>query len=130
MTGFDLPQLGGFDLARMQRDLRSALPSPQVPQVPPGLQGREGVEPTGPAGLTIDRTPSSSFASTLANAVEHVQELQQDVAQKTRGLALGEDVEVHDVMIAADKSEVAFNLMLEIRNKLVDAWERLSRSVT
>jgi flagellar hook-basal body complex protein FliE len=32
-------------------------------------------------------------------------------------------------MMAMGKSDVAFNLMLEVRNKLVDAWEKLSRSV-
>jgi flagellar hook-basal body complex protein FliE len=32
-------------------------------------------------------------------------------------------------MIAANKSEVAFNLVLEVRNKMVEAWEKLSRSV-
>jgi flagellar hook-basal body complex protein FliE len=41
---------------------------------------------------------------------------------------LGEEVELHDVLIAGSKSEVAFNLLLEVRNKLVDAWEQLSRS--
>ena len=41
---------------------------------------------------------------------------------------MGEDVELHDVMLAGGKSEVAFNLMLEVRNKLIDAWEKLSRS--
>ena len=34
-------------------------------------------------------------------------------------------VELHDVMLAANKSEVMFNLMLEVRNKLVEAWEKL-----
>ena len=44
------------------------------------------------------------------------------------GMVMGEDVELHDVMIASSKSEVAFNLLLEVRNKMVDAWEQLSRS--
>jgi flagellar hook-basal body complex protein FliE len=57
-----------------------------------------------------------------------MRDLQDDVQAKTRGLMLGEGVELHDVMLAADKSEVTFNLMLEVRNKLVDAWEKLSRS--
>ena len=43
--------------------------------------------------------------------------------------ARGEPVEVHDLMIAMGKSEVAFNLMLEVRNKIIDAWQQLSRSV-
>ncbi len=54
--------------------------------------------------------------------------MQQDVQAKTRGLALGEGVELHDVLIASSKSEVAFNLLLDVRNKLVDAWEKLTGS--
>jgi flagellar hook-basal body complex protein FliE len=54
--------------------------------------------------------------------------MQSDVRSKVRGLVLGEGVELHDVMLAINKSEVSFNLMLEVRNKLVDAWEKLSRS--
>jgi flagellar hook-basal body complex protein FliE len=38
-------------------------------------------------------------------------------------------VGVDKLMLSIGKSEVAFNLMLEVRNKLVDAWEKLSRSV-
>ena len=49
-------------------------------------------------------------------------------ALEEAGMVMGEDVELHDVMIAGSKSEVAFNLLLEVRNKLVDAWEKLSRS--
>lgn len=121
MSGLDLPPLGGYDLNRFTRELRAALP---------GLQGREGVEPTAPEGPSLVRSPSTSFASSLADAIENVQSLQDETAQKTRGLALGEDVEIHDVLVAAGKSEVAFNLMLEVRNKLMDAWDRLSRSVS
>ena len=69
------------------------------------------------------------FGGMLTDALETVQSLQDDTRAKTRGLALGEDVNVHDVMIAANKSEVAFNLVLEVRNKMVEAWEKLSRSV-
>jgi len=32
-------------------------------------------------------------------------------------------------MIAANKSDMAFSLLLEVRNKMVDAWDKLSRSV-
>jgi flagellar hook-basal body complex protein FliE len=42
---------------------------------------------------------------------------------------MGEPVALHDVMASMGKSEVAFNLVLEVRNRLVDAWEKLSRSV-
>ena len=42
---------------------------------------------------------------------------------------MGEPVALHDVMSSMAKSEVAFNFVLEVRNRLVDAWEKLSRSV-
>ena len=77
--------------------------------------------------LVVDDSPGT--LGMLTDALETVQSLQDDTRAKTRGLALGEDVDVHDVMIAAGKSEVAFNLVLEVRNKMVEAWEKLSRSV-
>jgi flagellar hook-basal body complex protein FliE len=58
-----------------------------------------------------------------------VQSLQKDTQDKVRSMMLGEGAELHDVMIAANKSDMAFSLMLEVRNKLVDAWDKLSRSV-
>ncbi len=69
------------------------------------------------------------FAHTLADAVNRVDALSDEVTAKTEALAMGKPVELHDLMMAMGKSEAAFNLMLEVRNKIVDAWERLSRSV-
>ena len=70
-----------------------------------------------------------SFKDTLNDALAEVRGLQLDSQSKYEALARGENVEVHDLMIAMGKSEVAFNLMLEVRNKLLDAWQVLSRSV-
>lgn len=128
MSGFDLPSLPGFDPTQLQ-DLARQL----------GAQGREAPS-TGPVQdpasfgeRALDRIRSvrhgdREFGGVLAESIARVNALQQDVSAKTRGLALGEDVEVHDVLIAASKSETAFNLLLEVRNKLVDAWDKLSRS--
>ena len=65
----------------------------------------------------------------LADSLSNVSALQKDVTEKTRGLVMGEGVEVHEVMVAAAKSDVALGMVLEVRNKLVDAWEKLSRAV-
>lgn len=73
--------------------------------------------------------PQLDFGGTLADAIDRVDSLQGEVASKTQALATGEPVALHDVMVSMGKSEVAFNLLLEVRNKLVDAWEKLSRSV-
>jgi flagellar hook-basal body complex protein FliE len=77
----------------------------------------------------IGENEGPGFGGALADAIARVDGLQQDVAQKTEAIAKGEPVALHDVMTSMGKSEVAFNLLLEVRNKLVDAWEKLSRSV-
>ena len=113
MSNFSLPPLGQdpFAAARVQ-GFGEPLRGIQDPE-------RNGVE-----------TPAAgdSPASVFGGVLDGLQELRSDMNQKVRGLALGDDVELHDVMMATSKSEVAFNLMLEVRNKLVDAWEKLSRS--
>ena len=80
-------------------------------------------------GSKIGENEGPGFGGALADAIARVDGLQQDVAQKTEAIAKGEPVALHDVMTSMGKSEVAFNLLLEVRNKLVDAWEKLSRSV-
>ncbi|MBL8754717.1 MAG: flagellar hook-basal body complex protein FliE [Planctomycetes bacterium] len=120
MTGIDLPGIGGFDVARYQREMMRAMQkeAAAVMQAPKVQQER-----------TEEQEPATSFESFLGGAVDNVQGLQDDVRAKVRGMVLGEGVELHDVMIAAQKSDTAMSLMLEVRNKMVDAWEKLSRSV-
>lgn len=115
MSGFDLPPVTGFD----QFYKRSPLGGEG------GLEGSPGL----PAPVSDGpEKADSSFDNSLAESLGALRSLQKDVDAKYKGLVLGEDVELHDVMLAANKSEVMFNLMLEVRNKLVEAWEKLSRS--
>lgn len=112
MSNFELPPIVGFDprkaLALPIQDPQRIARSPE--QIGEGAAG------------------SSSFGGVLESAVGKINDMQKDVTDKVRGMAMGEDVDLHDVMAASGKSEVAFNLLLEVRNKLVDAWEKLSRS--
>jgi flagellar hook-basal body complex protein FliE len=106
MSGFDLQGLDG-------------------PRTPVTLGG--GI---GDRARPTDATPRAgeSFRRSLASALEELSSLQHDVKDKAEALARGEPVELHELMIAMGKSDVAFSLMLEVRNKLVDAWMTLSRT--
>ncbi len=129
MSGFDLPSLPGFDPTQLQGALeRFRAPGEQEP-TSSTVQDPERFGAGLPGGSRL-RGRAKPFEGMLAESLAQVNALQQDVQAKTRGLALGEGVELHDVLIASSKSEVAFNLLLEVRNKLVDAWEKLSRSAT
>lgn len=95
----------------------------QIPSLP-GLKGaEEGIR----GGAAAER--ADGFIHQLSEALDGVQGLSDDVKDKANALAMGQPVELHDLMISMGKSEVAFNLMLEVRNKLLDAWQALSRAV-
>lgn len=115
MSGFDLPPTIGRDLQRSRLPL-----SPELQGPLPGIDGKT-IAPPGIDG-------GNAFESALQDSIGAMRGMQEEVDKKYTGLVLGENVELHDVMIAASKSEVMFNLMIEVRNKLVDAWEKLSRS--
>ena len=71
---------------------------------------------------------TGDFAGKLADALGEVTNLSGEVKDKAEALARGENVELHDIMVSMGKSDVAFNLMLELRNKLLEAWNTISRS--
>lgn len=119
MSGFDLPPIG-FDQSFQKPQQPFA--SPEVRGIDPLLGDGKG------SGDGPDVGASQPFSGVLADSLNTVRGLQMDTKDKVRGMVMGEDVELHDVMIAGSKSEVAFNLLLEVRNKMVDAWEKLSRS--
>ena len=129
MSGFDLPSLPGFNPSQLRGALEQLGKQGDKGPAAPGVQDPERFGAQLPGGPR-QKGDGGAFEGMLADSIAQVHALQQDVQAKTRGLALGEGVELHDVLIASSKSEVAFNLLLEVRNKLVDAWEKLSRSAT
>lgn len=76
------------------------------------------------------RTPSQigeSFVDTLKQMIENVNNLQQESHQLSEKFIKGEPVELHNVMIAAEKAKTSFQLLLEIRNKFIDFYREIIR---
>ena len=94
--------------------------------LPQGERAPQGEQPGGAAGGVVG---GGRFGGALADAIDRVQGLQQQARDQVQSAATGEPVALHDIMLAMDKSEVAFNLMLEVRNRLLDAWDKVSRAV-
>ena len=69
----------------------------------------------------------TSFADQLKNAVAEVNDLQTRREDMVEQMVTGEATEVHDVMIAAKESQLAFELLLEIRNKLLESYQEIMR---
>ena len=68
-----------------------------------------------------------SFKKTLNNLMDQFGDIQETAARRANDVVSGNPVDSHDVMIAVQEAGLAFELMLEVRNKLVDAYHELMR---
>jgi flagellar hook-basal body complex protein FliE len=67
------------------------------------------------------------FKNVLSELIDNVKESQNEAADLTKKYVLGEDVELHEVMIAGEKAKTSFQLLMEIRNKTVDMYKELTK---
>lgn len=72
-------------------------------------------------GLTRTRG-GESFADTLKRALGDVQQLQDDAQEIIARFVRGEHVDLHAVMAATEEAGIALELLIEIRNKLTEAY--------
>jgi len=76
-----------------------------------------------------DKQPieDTTFAGTLKSLINDTNNLQLESSQLTESMIKGEPVDIHDVMIAAQKSKTAFQLLMELRNKGLDLYREVLR---
>jgi len=68
---------------------------------------------------------SKSFESTLNEFVGNVNDLQNSANDAIDKMASGQSADVHEVMVAVEKAKVSFDLLLQIRNKMLDAYKQI-----
>mgnify|MGYP000352496320 FL=1 len=71
--------------------------------------------------------PGESFATTLNEAIGQVNQLHQVADQKTQALTTGKTDNVADVMLASEKADIALRVMVQVRNKIIDAYQEIMR---
>ena len=69
----------------------------------------------------------TGFPDQLMRALEKVDSLQSASNNLIDGMVAGKATEAHDVMIAARESQLAFEMLLEVRNKLLEAYQEIMR---
>ncbi len=86
------------------------------------------VDPRAAYGAVPASAPAGGgFSDQLLRALEKVDSLQQVSNDLTDGMVSGKVTEVHDVMVAARESQLAFELLLEVRNKLLEGYQEIMR---
>lgn len=72
-------------------------------------------------------TGEKSFADTLKDVVSSVNEAQKLADKKAQALAVGQTRDIADVMITAEKADVALKLMVSVRNKIIEAYQEIMK---
>ncbi|MGX9133659.1 flagellar hook-basal body complex protein FliE [Rummeliibacillus sp. JY-2-4R] len=76
---------------------------------------------------TTPTKDTESFGTILKNAISVVNDSQLASDNITNKLVNGENVELHDVMITAQKANITLNTALSVRNKVVEAYQEIMR---
>ena len=85
---------------------------------------------TGPnsIGNQAQQPRSSSFGNVLQQSIDQVNRLQLEADAGINDLATGKQTDIHQTMIAVEKASVSFELMMQIRNKVISAYDKLMRT--
>jgi flagellar hook-basal body complex protein FliE len=67
------------------------------------------------------------FSGFLSNALHQVNELNSSADQQVSNLLQGRSADMSSVMVAVEKADVSFQLMMQVRNKIVNAYQDLEK---
>ncbi|MCL6628924.1 MAG: flagellar hook-basal body complex protein FliE [Armatimonadetes bacterium] len=91
----------------------------------------EGINNSPYSASSITRTQAeptdTTFGSTIKQAVSEVNRLQVEADQLANKLATGDAVEVHQAMIAMRKASTALQFTIQVRNKIIEAYQEIMR---
>ena len=90
-----------------------------LPALPP-VEPAPGAAPAGGPG-------AASFGQVLKQSLAQVNALQQEADVAIQELATGGTTTLHDTMLAIQKAELSFKLMMQVRNKIVEAYQEVLR---
>ena len=75
----------------------------------------------------VKEAPKLSFENMLTDSLKKVNTLQLDAEKKVRDLAIGDVEDISEVVLASSRADTALRLVMEMRNKFLDAYQALSR---
>jgi flagellar hook-basal body complex protein FliE len=70
---------------------------------------------------------TTSFSDVLKDSISKVAELEKEANQQTEQLTKMESQDIHNTLIAVEKADLSFQLMMQIRNKIINAYEEIMR---
>ena len=74
-----------------------------------------------------DAAKKPEFGNVLKHFIDGVEQLQQEANRAASEVATGKVENIHQAMVAMEKAEISFQLMLETRNRIVKAYEEIMK---
>ena len=74
-----------------------------------------------------ENNKETSFSKVISDAINKVNDAQVTADQKVEDFISGEDVSMHDVMLSMQESQLSMQLLIEVRNKVVEAYQEINR---
>lgn len=78
-------------------------------------------------GPAADDQQENGFGDMLKDAVGEVERLHSEAEQSVQAFASGQQRDLHNTMIALEKADVSFQLLTQVRNKVISAYETIMR---
>ena len=79
------------------------------------------------AANAVSSPSATSFSSMLNEAMTTISSTESTASNESMALLTGDSANIHNVVLAAEKAEVALQLTLQIRNKVLDAYSEIMR---
>ena len=87
-------------------------------------QAQQNVQATNNTGSTGNLM--SDLSNSVNSGINSVNDLQNAADRAQEGFATGQDVSVHDVMIASEKATLSLQMALQLRNKILNAYSEIN----
>jgi flagellar hook-basal body complex protein FliE len=98
----------------------------QINGVTSGIAPIADIASVGSSGRT-GTTGGAGFVDSLKSAIGNVNDAQREAGRAVDALMTGETQDIHRTMVALQQADVSFQLMMQVRNKLVAAYEEIQR---
>jgi flagellar hook-basal body complex protein FliE len=115
-----LPDLG----SQLANAAQEANATPKI-SIPDLQKLTSGSDVTAPA--SVAPSGSASFSNVLGGFIQEVSDKQTAANDAVTGLLSGKNVSLHQTMISMEEASVSFQLMVEVRNRLLDSYQELMR---
>lgn len=79
------------------------------------------------SGRATGAAGNIGFVDSLKSAIGNVNDAQMEAGRAVDALMTGETQDIHRTMVALQQADVSFQLMMQVRNKLVAAYEEIQR---